>query len=422
MKINQKLPLLALTILLANSSQSFAAGYSTELYSTSGLGNAYAGSATGIHDASDMFFNPAILSDVTKKEFIASVSYLDLKIDPDHASGNFSSGYAASGNEVSNAGSRSLVPAFYFATPITKEVAFGLSVTAPFGLSTKYNSDWVGRYRALESSVNTLNINPTVSYKINEQLAFGAGLQAQYYQTTLTKAVVNSGDPYNASSDFIGKAKGSDWGYGYNLGATYKLNEKLKFGLGYRSKIDYKITGTTQVVGYGWYSDFNAKTTTPESLTAGASFKLNEAVELAYDVTWTRWSRLKSLTISATQNENLNSGNTTNFNWHNSLLHSVGANFTLNDKWLLRTGAAYEKDAVTNANREPRAPNGDKIWTTIGFNYKIKNGLSVDGTYMHQFVRTGRVDLVDSSTSNNSLGAKYKSRSDTFSIAVRKEF
>lgn len=422
MKINSKLFLQTSILLLFYSTNSHSAGYSTELYSTSGLGNAYAGSAAGIHDSSDMFFNPATISDIKQKEFIASVSYLDLRIDPDNANGKFSNGFQASGNEVSDAGSKSFVPAFYFATPINDKTSFGLSVNSPFGLSTEYDKNWVGRYRALESNVRTVNINPNISYKINDQISIGAGVQAQYFQTTLTKAVVNLNDPYNSSSDFLGKAKGSDWGYGYTLGTTYKINEKLKLGIGYRSKIDHKITGTTEVAGYGWYSDFDAKTTTPESLTVGSALKVTESVDLAYDVRWTRWSRLKSLKISAIQNQNLNQDNVTNFNWHDSFLHSVGANVAMNKNFILRAGAAYEKDAVTNANREPRAPNGNKIWTSLGFNYKINNGLSIDGTYMHQFVRNGRINLVDSSNTNNSLYANYKSRSDIFSLAVKKEF
>lgn len=410
----------ALIFSLTNTGSAFAAGYSTELYSTSGLANSYAGSAAGSHDASDMFFNPAILSGIQKKELIASVSYLDLKVDVDNARGNFSNTAPNSGSDVTNAGTGTFVPAFYFAAPINDEFAFGLAVTTPFGLVTKYDLDWVGRYRAVESVVSTTNFNPSLSYKINNQLSVGAGVVAQYYEATLTNAVVNGADPYNPSSDFIGKAKGSDWGYGYTLGATFKLNEKLKFGLGYRSKIEHKLTGTTQVAGYGWRSDFSARTATPESLTAGVAFKLNKEVELVYDTTWTRWSRLKNLTIDATQNNNLDT--TTHFNWHDSFLHSVGANFTLNNKWLARIGAAYEKDAVTNANREPRAPNGDKIWTSIGFNYKIKNGFSVDGTYLHQIGRTATVGLNDATTTNNSLSAKYKVRTDVFSVALKKEF
>jgi long-chain fatty acid transport protein len=420
MKLNKKLLASAVSLLLVNSSQSFAAGYSTALYSTSGLANSYAGSAAGIHDISDMFFNPATISDFKEKQFIASVSYLKLKIDADNANGKFSNGFPNSGSDTHDAGGNAFIPAFYLSAPINDSTTFGLSVTSPFGLSTKYNKDWVGRYRAIESSITTSNINPSLSYKFNDQLSVGAGLQAQYYQATFTKAVVNIGDPYNASSDFLGKASGSGWGYGYNLGANYKVSDRLKFGIGYRSKIDYKLTGKTQVAGYNFYSNFNAKTSTPESLTAGTAFKLNDAVELAYDVTWTRWSRLKSLSINAFQDSNLSG--TTTFNWHDSFLHSVGANFKANDKWLVRTGVAYEKDAVTASSREPMVPSGDRVWTSVGFNYKVSQTLSLDATYLHQFYRVAKVNLTDSTTSVNAINANYKTKVDVISLAVKKEF
>lgn len=414
MKLNKKLFFSFLAFLFANSNQSIAAGYSTGLYSTSGMSNSYAGSVTGIHDASDMFFNPAILSDIKKNEFIISISHIKLDFDVDGANGSFSSGGNVTGKEIQDAGMDSQVPALYLAAPINDKTTFGLSITSPFGLSTKYDKGWVGRYRAIETSITTFNINPSLSYKINDQLSVGAGVQAQYYQAALTKAV------YTGGADAFGKVHGSDWGYGYNLGLNYKVNEQFKLGLGYRSKIDYKLTGTSQVSDLGLYSDIISKTTTPESLTAGTAIKLNKTVELAYDVTWTRWSRLKNLIVNATQNSNLN--DRANFNWHDSFLHSIGANFSVNNKWLVRTGVAYEKDAVTNANRELRAPNGDKVWTSVGFNYKIGENLSIDGTYLHQFVRTGTVNLTDSSSTVNSVSAKYKSKVDVFSIALKKQF
>ncbi|MFM8186667.1 MAG: outer membrane protein transport protein, partial [Alphaproteobacteria bacterium] len=67
-------------LLIANS---YAGGYSSSLYSTSGLGNAYSGSATGSHDISDVFFNPAVTTGLDKSEVILSGSFLSLSIDPD---------------------------------------------------------------------------------------------------------------------------------------------------------------------------------------------------------------------------------------------------------------------------------------------------------------------------------------------------
>jgi len=414
MRINHKLFISALAFLLASNSQSFASGYSTDSTSTSGLGNAYAGSVTGVHDVSDMFFNPSVTAGIEKNEFIASMTYIKLDIDSDGSAGNFSGGGSVSGGDSRNAGSNNFIPAFYLATPINDKATFNLAVTSPFGLSTKYDSTWAGRYRAVESSISNVNFNPSVSYKLSDKLSVGAGVVAGYYQATLTKAVFTGGN------DATGKLSGSDWGYGYNLGANYKFNDQLKVGIGYRSKIDYNLSGTTKVADLGLYSDFNAKTATPESLTIGAAYKITPKVELAYDTTWTRWSRLKSLVVTAHQNSALN--DTTTFNWHDSFLHSVGANFTINDKTLIRTGLAYEKDAVTDANRGPRVPGGDRVWTTLGFNQKVGNGWEVDGAYSHQFYRAAKMNISDSSTTVPSLSAKYKTSVDVFSIALKKEF
>lgn len=414
MKPDQKLLFFAAIFLSLSNHQSFAAGYSTNLTSTSGLGNIYAGSVTGIHDISDMFYNPAITSDLKHKEFIASVSYVDMKIDPDNVSGNFSSGTQATGTEVKNAGVNKAVPALYLATPLNDKIAFGLSITSPFGLSTKYDKNWIGRYRAIESSITTFSINPSLSYKINEKLSVGAGVQAQHYEALLTKAVRTSG------ADALGKLHGTDWGYGYNFGVSYQPSDQLKFGASYRSKIDYKITCVTQVADLGLYSDFHAKTTTPESATIGASFKLNKKTTLAYDGTWTRWSRLQSIVANAHQDARLNYK--ANFNWHDSFLHSLGANFTLNDKWLIRSGVAYEKDAVSDSGREPRVPTGDRVSLGFGFNYKIAESWAIDAAYVHQFFKTVTSSITDSTTTVNSFEARYKTKINVFSVALKKEF
>ena len=70
------------------SKAALGAGYSSNLTSTSALANSYAGSVTGIHDSSDMFFNPAVTSAILSSEFVASFSYLDLDVDIDNLKNN----------------------------------------------------------------------------------------------------------------------------------------------------------------------------------------------------------------------------------------------------------------------------------------------------------------------------------------------
>ena len=71
-------------------------------------------------------------------------------------------------------------------------LSVGLGLNAPFGLATEYDRDWVGRYHAVESDVKTLNINPSIAYKVDDHLSVGAGVSAQYIDATLSSMVRNN--------------------------------------------------------------------------------------------------------------------------------------------------------------------------------------------------------------------------------------
>lgn len=409
----------ALSVCMAG--QSLAAGYSSDLYSASGLGNAYAGSVNGVHDASDIFHNPALSGSFEKGQFVVSASYIDLDINVQDATGSLSNNTAITGGDVADAGQDGLVPALYLVTPLSDRVAFGLSINTPFGLSTKYNEDWVGRYRAVESTIKTININPSLSYKVNDKLLIGAGIQAQYYEAILTNMA------YTGGADGFAKVRANDWGHGYNLGLQYKPVEDLKLGIAYRSKIEHKLKGvvnaTNTLLGSGTIaSDMRASTVTPESVTFGVAYQLNPKVELAYDATWMRWSRVDRLVSDAHQRGDNNLDDTLVFNWRDSFIQSLGLNYKKSQDLILRFGLAYEKDAVADSNREPRVPTGNRIWTTFGFNYKLNDGFYLDGSYVRQFYKTQRFDLRDSSARVNSLDAKVDIDISVYSLAVRKEF
>ncbi len=407
----------SLALLTSSIANANAGGYSTSLYSTSGLGNAYSGSSTGSHDVSDIFFNPAVTAGKDKSEVIASFSYLRLAIDPDNISSNFIAG-KRNGAESRNVGTQKLIPALYFSSPINDKLAFNLAISSPFGLETKYNKNWPGRFRALNSSISTLNFNPSLAYKITNDLSFGAGLVAQYYTANLTKEVYTS--PILATSG-LATVDGSDWGYGYNLGLKYDISKDVKIGLGYRSKIDYKLKGNVDVNDNLLASKFKAKTTTPESMSIGVAYNVNPDLQIVADSIWTRWSRLKNLDVVA-QNSLLNS--TTKFNWNDSFLHSVGTNYALNKNNLLRTGLAYEKEAMNDRNREPRVPSSDKYWITAGLNHKLGDGLEIDLAYVHQIYKTAKINIVDYGASGveGSVSGKYKTSVDVISLALKKQF
>ncbi len=419
MKI-KKLILTATVISAFSINNSQAAGFAADLHSTSGLANSYAGAVTGNHDISDSFTNPAILSDVNNNELVLSVSYLDMDIDDENANavrGSLFGSGAVTGSRNNDGGvDNAILPAFYYANRIDNKMVFGFNVTSPFGLSTKYDENWIGRYHAIESDIKTVNINPSISYQVNDKLSIGAGLQAQYIKAVLTKAVLDS-----SLNDNLGKLKGDDWGYGFNLGAKYQINDKTKVAIGYRSKIQHKLEGKSQVQGMGLISEASAGLSTPESLTFGASYDLNDKVELLSDVSWTRWSRIQTIDVVAPQSTTLDNDDLT-FNFKDSWRYSLGLNYKLNSQFKIRTGTAYEEGANSSSTyRTPRIPTGDRIWTTLGFEYKIDQDMKIDASYSHQFYKKTSTNIAATSQVA-SLNTEYKMDVDVFAIGFGWKF
>lgn len=93
------------------------------------------------------------------------------------------------GGDGGNAGEIVVIPNLYLATDFMGPVRLGLGITVPFGLGLKYNDDWKGRYQAINSQLKTIDINPAISYAVNDKISLGFGLSAQYIDVELSNAI-----------------------------------------------------------------------------------------------------------------------------------------------------------------------------------------------------------------------------------------
>ena len=93
-------------------------------------------------------------------------------------------------NDGGDAGGWGFVPSLYFSAPIGDRWAVGLGVGAPFGLKTEYESNWMGRFLGIKSELTTINVNPSVAFKVNDNISLGAGVNWQKVDATLTNATL----------------------------------------------------------------------------------------------------------------------------------------------------------------------------------------------------------------------------------------
>ena len=367
-----------------------AAGFALIEQSASSMGNAFAGGGAAAEDASTIYFNPAGMTYIEGTQLVGALHLIKPNAE---FSGTISPLGKPVGGNGGDAGDLAFVPNFYFKTDFNDSVKLGVGVNAPFGLKTEYDSTWKGRFHAIKSEVKTININPALAFKVNDQLSVGAGVSAMWAQAELTNAV-NFGGFGEGSS----KVKGDDWGFGFNLGAIYQLTSDTRISTAYRSKINQNIEGDVTfnlpnpaLVGAAPNGAISASITLPENLSLSAFSKLNDKWDVMGDITWTRWSQFKELKIVRSNGAVLG-GVATPENWDNTLRYSIGANYHYSDAIKLRAGLAYDEEAISDEFRTARIPGNDRKWLALGANWKVMPNSSIDVGYSHLFISDATID------------------------------
>lgn len=386
-----------------------AAGFALIEQNASGLGNAYAGQAASAQDASTIFFNPAGMTLLPDQQLVLTGHLIKPQTT---FSGTVSPAILGGGNG-GDAGDLAFVPNAYFAFRLTPDVHLGIGMNAPFGLKTEYDSTWKGRTQAIKSELKTVNLNPSIAWKASESFSLGAGLNIQYAEATLSSATGAAIPPP------VGTVKGDDYGWGFNLGALWQLNDATRVGISYRSEVDYTLKGSFKVNGVTVVNPIHADLTLPDTASLSLFHKLDTRWDLLADVTWTGWSDFDALRIV-----NASGGpvSTTIENWDDTYRYSLGANYHLNDRITLRGGVAYDQTPVPNAYRTARIPDGDRTWIAFGGQYRVSDRSTLDFGYAHLFIRDVRINKTEGTAPPITLTGTYEGAVDILSAQFTHNF
>jgi long-chain fatty acid transport protein len=364
--------------LLAMSGAASASGFALIEQSASGLGNAYAGGAASAEDASTVYFNPAGMTNIKGSQVLVAVH----AIKPSAQFSNNGSTGALGTDTGGDAGSLALVPSLYLVGDIGEQWKYGIGVSSPFGLKTEYSSSWIGRNLAIKSELKTVNINPSISYKMSDMVSLGFGLDAQYAEATLTK-----------SGNALGEVKvtGNDWAYGWNIGTLIQVNKELRIGAAYRSSIKHSLKGDVNFAAAPPYNgSVSADVEVPDSFSLSFVNAINPQWEVMGDITLTKWSTFKNLDVIRTGAQTPLSH--TAENWSDTYRYSLGATHRYNDAWKVRIGVAYDQTPTSDQYRTPAIPDSDRTWLALGGQYKISATSALDFGYAHIYVKNATID------------------------------
>jgi long-chain fatty acid transport protein len=401
----------------------YAGGFALIEQGGSGMGNAYAGASAVSADASTVWFNPAGMLELEGPQLAVAGHLIAVEngfsdrgttLNPRLGLG------PVPGVTETDPGGNTIVPNFYYVREIKNDLAFGLGVSVPFGNSTDYGRDWVGRYQAVESSVSVIDINPSLAYRVNEQLSIGGGISVQMFDATLGSAIdssavclglaangtipgaacANSGltSPGNFETDGYAEITGDSVAATFNFGVLYKPQEATRLGFAYRHSVDHELEGEADftnnenlaaILGSQIPLFLDVAATAEANLPSSAMFsvahRVNDKLELLADATFTAWSSLEELRIvfdNPLQDDSFNT-----LAYEDVWRFAVGLNYRHNEQLTLRTGVALDQDPVPSAQlRTPRIPGDDRRWLSFGASYRVSDQVGFDVGYAHLFV------------------------------------
>lgn len=387
-------------VLLVMTGSAAASGFALIEQNASGLGNAYAGGSAVADDASTVFFNPAGMSRLSGSQVVIAGHIIT-------PSAKFTGTGASGTNMGGDAGGPAFVPNAYYTTELSTDLKVGVGVNAPFGLQTNYDAAWVGRYQAIKSKLETINVNPSVSYQVNDALSIGAGIDYQQLSGELSNF-----------DDVLGTTvvKGSDSAWGYNFGALYNLNASTRLGIAYRSAISYTLKGDVSSSLPYANTPVSLDIKLPDTLSLSVFNQFDDKWDFMADASLTGWSSFKQ--IKVVNNSGAAVSNTVE-NWKDTVRLSVGATYHYNDQWVSRVGLAYDQSPVPDDYRTARVPDNNRTWLALGGQYKSSVASKIDFGYAHLFVSDSSVNEANPSPA---LVGSYKSSVDILSVQYTYSF
>lgn len=384
-------------LMLAFSGLASAAAFQLWEQNASGLGTAYAGSAAVADNASTIFFNPAGMTQLSGVQLSAGVT----AVGPNYEFNNKGSSgpLLGSGGDGGNAGGMAAVPNAYVSAQVAPDVFLGLGISAPFGLATDYDGDnWVGRVHSLKSEIRTVNINPSVAYRVNDKVSLGFGVNYQTLDAELTS--------------FGSRLKGDDSAWGWNTGALFTLSPAMRVGVSYRSAMKYTLEGKANGV-----LPIKADVKLPDTFILSVWQQVSDRWEAMGDLSYTRWSSLDKLDVL--RRSNGSPLTTERFGYDNSWRVAWGAAYKATDKVKYKFGIAYDRTPISNSDRSARVPDNDRLWLSLGAQWNTGAYGKVDVGYSYLYVKDPKINQTkviglttnvlrgDYDTSAHILGVQY---------------
>jgi len=385
--------ILTVCLLLTFSSYlCFGSGYQVLLQGNrvTGMGNL---GVMMYHDASSLFFNPGAMAFTDHNGIMVG-------FNPIFASNTYWNSETSNSSYCAHSDNPMGTPFHVYAVwgPKESNFKFGIGAFTPFGSGVNWGNSWTGRDLLNELSLKAIQIQPTVSYKLNDKLSIGAGLDVTVGSVTLIRTILLDGRTTDGgySEGSVSLEGNATTAFGYNIGVIYKATDKLDIGLDYRSKVIMKLEdGTAEFTVPSALSSqfpegntFNAELPLPSVLSLGLSYQLNENLEIGAQFDWVGWSAFRSLDFDFKNNTAFLEDTSSPRNYEDSWVLHLGVEYSFQSNVQLRAGYYYDKTPVKDGYMTAETPDNNRMGYTAGLGYGFGDlQLDLSFLYIHSAER-----------------------------------
>ncbi len=281
-----------------------------------------------------------------------------------------------------------LLPELHIVSPMYNNFRFGFSVVYPFGLSKRWDESFPKTF-AEDFTLKTYEFNPTVSYKVSDKISFGMGLRAIHTKGEVkSTGLIDLGGPV---SNMHRNMDGDSTDYGYNFALTYKPISNLSLAATYRSRVSLNVEGnatlSSSLTSATYSGGASVSVPAPAVLTLATAYTFDQTtVELTYDKTyWNAYDQLDFNYASALGDAGL----TAVFdaakakNWVNTEAFRIGVTHKLNKQWTVMAGFAIDDNPAPDNTLGFELPDSDAKLYSIGARYKMNDKLEVGAAYLY---------------------------------------
>ena len=371
------------TLSIITSSLMFASGWRIPESSSRSiaLSGAYVANSSG---ASATYYNPANMTfnkDILETEMnliyvnLPSIEYKDNRSNATNH--NFYDGTSKEG--------KSIIPTIFISSKAygDKKIRYGFSITVPGGLTRRWDTAYQKAY-AQEFALKIIEFNPTMAYKISNNLSVAVGLRALYSLGAVKSDGTDIGKP--ASRDMEGAVRE----YGYNIALAYKPTKKLNLSLTYRSNIDIKLEGNAKLYLSGtkvYDGGTSIIVPLPAVLALASSYDVTNktTIELEYDKTY--WSSYEKLDFN--YNDKIPLALQSAFddpklrNWSDINAFRVGFTHQINKKLTAMLGYSIDGNPIPDNSVSFESSDHNSNTYSFGFDYNLNKKSSIGFGYLY---------------------------------------